>query len=73
MATLRFKDVAHQAVTSTLVFRVTQMESPKDWDLSRIGSHRLYETPYQHYEEDMEHSQEKNNSPIIYQKQIWLK
>ena len=54
MAAFRLEDVAHQAVTSTLVLRVTKMEAPEHWNLAWIGSHRLDEGPHHHYEDDME-------------------
>jgi hypothetical protein len=43
MAALRLENIAHQAVTTSFVLRVTEMEAPKDWHLSRICSHRLHE------------------------------
>ena len=47
MATLGFEDVAHQAVTASFVLRVTKMEAPEDWNLTRIGCHTLNEWPDQ--------------------------
>ena len=47
MAAFRLEDVAHEAVTSTLVLRVTKMEAPEHWNLSWIRRHRLYKAPHQ--------------------------
>ena len=41
MASLWLENVAHQAISSSLIFIITQMESPKHWDLSRISGHSL--------------------------------
>ena len=43
MASLWLENVTHQAVTTTLVLWITKMEAPKDWNLSWVSSHRLYE------------------------------
>jgi len=48
MASLWLEHVAHQAISSSFVFVISQMESPKDWHLARISGHRLEERPYQH-------------------------
>jgi hypothetical protein len=58
MASLWLKDIAHQAVASAFVFRITQMETPKYRYLSRISSHSLDEGPDKHDEENMEHSEQ---------------
>tara|TARA_B110000977_G_C10740946_1_gene362995 strand:- start:294 stop:536 length:243 start_codon:yes stop_codon:yes gene_type:complete len=50
MTALWLEHVAHEAVTPSLVLIVTKMESPKDWDLSWVGCHRLEETPEHHCE-----------------------
>ena len=39
MAALWLKDVAHEAVTASLVLRVTQVEAPEDGDLPRVSRH----------------------------------
>ena len=36
---LRLEDVAHQTVSSSLVFSITKMETPKYWNLTRISEH----------------------------------
>ena len=41
MASLRLEDIAHKAVASALVFRVTQMEAPEDGNLTRVSCHCL--------------------------------
>ena len=41
MASLWLENVAHQAISSSLIFIITKMESPKHWDLSRISGHSL--------------------------------
>ena len=43
MASLWLENVTHQAITATLILWVTKMEAPKDWNLSWVSSHRLYE------------------------------
>jgi len=43
MAALWLENIAHQAVTTSFVLRVTEMEAPKDWHLSGICRHRLHE------------------------------
>ena len=43
MASFWLENVTHQTVTTTLVLWITKMEAPKDWNLSRVGSHRLNE------------------------------
>jgi len=65
MASLWLKDVAHQAISATLVLRVTQMEAPEDWNLPRICSHGLYERPNHHDEDEMEHTQQEQNLPVV--------
>jgi len=54
MASLWLEYVAHQTITPTLVLRITQMEAPKDWHLSRISSHSLDERPNQHEKQQVE-------------------
>jgi hypothetical protein len=51
MAPLRLKYIAHQAISSSLVFVITEMEAPKNRNLARIGGHGLKERPHQHKEE----------------------
>ena len=50
MAPLRLEDVAHEAVASSLVLRVTQVKAPEDWHLARICRHGLNEGPDEHEE-----------------------
>ena len=52
-----FEYIAHQTVTTPLVFVVAQVESPEDWDLSRIGRHRLEKRPEKHDENDVVHNE----------------
>ena len=51
MASLWLENVTHQAVSSSLVFRIAQMEAPKDWYLARIRRHSLNEGPNKHEKE----------------------
>jgi hypothetical protein len=53
MASLWLENVAHQAVASTLVLRVAQVEAPKDRDLARVRSHHLKEGPSEHNKQEM--------------------
>jgi hypothetical protein len=46
MTSFRFKYVAHQAITSSFVFWITQVETPKDWYLAWISGHNLEEGPH---------------------------
>ena len=39
MAAFRLEYVAHETVSTTLILRVTQMESPEDRHLTWIGRH----------------------------------
>ena len=61
MATLRLKDIAHEAVAATLLFWVAQMEAPKYGHLSGVCSHGLNETPHEHNEQEVEHHQHKHD------------
>ena len=54
MASFRFENVTHKAITTTFLFRITKMEAPKNWNLSRIGCHCLYEGPNKHNENQIE-------------------
>ena len=54
MAALRLEDVTHEAVTASLVLRVSQMETPENWHLAWICRHTLYERPDQHEENYVE-------------------
>ena len=45
MASFRLEHIAHEAVTTTLVLIVSQVEAPENRDLSRIRRHRLKERP----------------------------
>lgn len=59
MASFGFEDITHQAVPTALIFRISQVEAPEDWNLSWVSSHRLYERPYEHeeyYIEETEHN-----------------
>jgi len=53
MASFWLEYVAHQTVSSSFVFVVTEMESPKDGDLPGICGHGLKEGPNQHYKNHM--------------------
>ena len=53
VAPLGLEDIAHEAITSTLVLVVAQVESPEHWHLPRIGRHGLKERPKHHGEEDV--------------------
>ena len=65
MAALRLKDVAHEAVTASLVLRVAQMETPENGHLARICRHALYERPHEHEEKNVEHGQEGYDLPVV--------
>jgi hypothetical protein len=41
MAPLRFKNIAHEAISSSFILVVAQMESPEDRNLSWVGGHGL--------------------------------
>ena len=43
MATLWLEHIAHEAVATSLVFVVTQVETPKYWHLAWVSRHRLEE------------------------------
>ena len=58
MASLGLKDIAHEAVASAIVFRITQMKTPKYRYLPRISSHCLDEGPHKHDKKYMEHSKQ---------------
>ena len=65
MASLWLENVTHQTITTTLILWVTKMEAPKDWNLSWVSSHRLYERPYQHEKEYIEDTKHENDPCII--------
>ena len=50
MASLWLENVAHKAVASSFVLRVSQVESPEDGDLPRVCGHGLDEGPDEHEE-----------------------
>lgn len=54
IAPLRLENIAHQAISTSFILWVAQVEAPKHWDLARVGGHWLEKGPYQQYEEDME-------------------
>ena len=54
MAPFWFKNVAHETVATTLLFRIAQMEAPKHRNLARVRCHRLYKGPNQQYENYVE-------------------
>ena len=54
VASFRFEDVTHEAISTSLIFRIAEMEAPEHWNLAWIGSHRLDEGPHHHYEHDVE-------------------
>jgi hypothetical protein len=45
MATLRFENIAHQTISPSFVFVVTQMEAPKNWNLTRVSCAGLPKGP----------------------------
>ncbi len=48
MASLRFKHMTHQTVPSTLVLRITHVETPVRWQLDWVRRHCLYKAPNKH-------------------------
>ena len=48
MAAFWLKDIAHQAVSTSLVFRISPLHTPVRLHLSRICCHRHYEGPNHH-------------------------
>ena len=65
MAPFRLKNIAHQAVSSSLVLRIAKMEPPEDWNLTRIGSHRLYERPNEHEKDNIENCEHDYDSRVV--------
>jgi hypothetical protein len=51
MTPLWLKYITHQAISSSLIFVITEVKSPKYRNLARIGGHGLKERPHQHKEE----------------------
>lgn len=45
MASLGLENIAHEAVSTTLVLIVAQVKAPENWHLSRISRHGLKERP----------------------------
>ena len=66
MASLWFENIAHQAVTTSLILIVSQMESPEDRYLSWVGGHGLEERPEQHEEQEVVDDQKRYPSFILY-------
>jgi len=50
MATIWLKNVANQAVSPSLAFIISQMETPECWDLTRVAIHGLKKRPHEHEE-----------------------
>jgi hypothetical protein len=46
MAAFGLENVAHQTVTPSFVFRISEVKAPKDWDLPWISGHCLDERPH---------------------------
>jgi hypothetical protein len=65
MASLGFENVAHQAVTTTLVLRVAQVKAPKDRNLAGVSGHGLYEGPDEHDEEHMEDCKQREDFNVV--------
>jgi hypothetical protein len=51
MAALWFENVAHEAITTPFVFRISEVKTPEDGNLPRISCHSLDERPHKQYEE----------------------
>jgi len=66
MTALRLENITHQAVTSSLVLIVTEMEAPKYWHLPWVRCHGLEETPEHHCEYDVVKNKQCHNSVVIY-------
>jgi hypothetical protein len=60
VASLWLEHIAHQAVPTTFILVVTEMEAPEHRHLSRICSHRLEEAPNEHQKQEIIHNQEGN-------------
>ena len=41
------------------------MEPPEDWNLTRIGSHRLYEWPNEHEKDNIENCEHDYDSRVV--------
>lgn len=65
VTSFRFENIAHEAVSTSFIFGITQMEAPKHWDLTRIGGHCLEEGPKKHDEEEMEESQHDHHRNVV--------
>ena len=65
MAAFGLKNVAHEAISPSLVFRVAPLEPPEDRHLARIGCHRLDERPYHHEKDQMEDGEQKEHGLVV--------
>ena len=65
MTSFRFKNVAHETVSATLILWISKMETPEDGNLTWIGRHRLDEGPDEHEEKHVEDREQDDNSPIV--------
>jgi S-adenosylmethionine synthetase len=70
MAPLRFEYIAHEAVASSFVFGVAQMEAPENGHLPRVSSHRLQERPHEHEEENMKEGQHDTHVEVVYTSRV---
>ena len=68
MAAFWLKNVAHQAVTASFVFRIAQVKAPKHWDLSRVGCHCLDEGPDKQYEKHVKGHEQNVYRWVFYRK-----
>lgn len=65
MASLGFENVAHQAIATTLVLRVAQVEAPKDRNLAGVSGHGLDEGPDKHDEEHVEDCKQREDFDVV--------
>ena len=65
MASFRFEDVAHEAISTPLILRIAKMKAPEHWNLAWIGSHCLDEGPHHHNEDYVEYDKHSDCGSIV--------
>jgi hypothetical protein len=68
MATLWLEHITHQAVATSFIFVVTQMETPKYWHLAWVSCHCLEEGPKEHCKQDIIEYKQRYYPVIVYRR-----
>ena len=66
MAPFGLKNVAHEAISASLVFGVAPLEAPEDGHLARVGGHGLDEGPDHHEEDQVEGGEQHEHRLVVF-------